>query len=366
MSLREIRRHAGQLAILGFPGHDVTPELRSIAGEFDLGGIILFARNVADPLQVLDVARQARELRRELPLWVSVDQEGGRVARLRDPFTVWPPMITLGRAPLDRAESLARRFARALATELKAVGINLDYAPVLDIHSNPANPVIGDRALGEQADGVARLGRAIIETLQDEGLAACGKHFPGHGDTSADSHHELPIVEHPPDRIRRVELEPFRAAIEAHVACIMTAHVLLPAFDAELPATLSPAIVDALLKRELGYEGLVLSDDLEMRAISERYTPGEAAARSLAAGCDAFLVCGPDPARHVEAIEGVIRAVESEQLAVKRVEDALARHRRVKQRFLAGQPPRLDPAGLRDLLGRGEHRAVAEEMARFA
>lgn len=366
MSLREIRRHAGQLAILGFPGHEITPELRSIAREFDLGGVILFARNVAEPAQVLEVARQAHELARELPLWVSVDQEGGRVARLRDPFTVWPPMMTLGRAPLERAEALARRFARALAVELKAVGINLDFAPVLDIHTNPQNPVIGDRALGEQAERVACLGRAIIETLQEEGLAACGKHFPGHGDTSADSHHELPVVEHPPDRVRRVELEPFRAAIEARVAAIMTAHVLLPAFDEELPATLSPKIVDALLKRELGYDGLVLSDDLEMRAISERYTPGEAGAGAIAAGCDAFLVCGPDPARHVDAIEGVIRAVETEQLPVKRVEDALARHRRVKERFLSGQPPRLDPAMLRDLLGRGEHRAVAEEMARFA
>jgi beta-N-acetylhexosaminidase len=366
MSLREIRRHAGQLAILGFPGYEITPELRSIAREFDLGGIILFARNVADPLQVLEVARQARELRRELPLWVSVDQEGGRVARLRDPFTVWPPMMTLGRAPADRAEALARRFARALAAELRAVGINLDYAPVLDIHTNPDNPVIGDRALGEQADGVARLGRAIIETLQGEGLAACGKHFPGHGDTSTDSHHELPIVEHPPDRVRRVELEPFRAAIQARVACIMTAHVLLPAFDERLPATLSPAIVNALLKQELAYDGLVLSDDLEMRAISERYSPGAAAVHAVAAGCDAFLVCGPDPAKHIEAIEGVIHAVESERLAPGRVEDALARHRRLKERFLAGRPAHLDPAGLRDVLGRGEHRAVAEEMARLA
>jgi beta-N-acetylhexosaminidase len=366
MSLRETRRHAGQLAILGFAGHELTPELKSIAREFDLGGVILFARNVVDPAQVLEIARQARELRRDLPLWISVDQEGGRVARLRDPFTVWPPMMTLGRAPLDRAEALARRFARALAAELKAVGINLDYAPVLDIHTNPKNPVIGDRALGEQADRVARLGRAIIETLQEEGLAACGKHFPGHGDTSTDSHHELPVVEHPPDRVRRVELVPFRAAVDAAVASIMTAHVLLPAFDEERPATLSPLVVDGLLKKEMGFEGLVLSDDLEMGAIADRYAMGEAAALALAAGCDAFLVCGPNPERHIDAIEGVIRALEAERLPLQRVENALARQRRVKERFLAGEPPRLDPARLRDLLGRGEHRAIAEEMAHFA
>jgi beta-N-acetylhexosaminidase len=366
MSFREIRRHVGQLAILGFPGHEITPELRSIAREFDLAGVILFARNVVEPGQVLDLARQARELRQEVPLWVSVDQEGGRVARLRDPFTVWPAMGALGRAPLDEAEALARRFARALAAELAATGINLDFAPVLDIHTNPANPVIGDRALGERADQVARLGRAIIETLQQEGLAACGKHFPGHGDTSTDSHHDLPLVEHPPDRIRRVELVPFRAAIEAGVASIMTAHVLLPAFDEQSPATLSSKVVDALLKQELAYDGVVLSDDLEMRAISDRYAMGEAAVRSIVAGCDAFLVCGTNPATQIEALEAIIRAVEGERLPLARLEDALARHRRVKERFLAGPAPRLDRERLRETLGRSEHRAVAEEMARYA
>jgi beta-N-acetylhexosaminidase len=226
--------------------------------------------------------------------------------------------------------------------------------------------VIGDRALSEQAERVAALGRVIIGTLQGEGLAACGKHFPGHGDTATDSHHELPLVEHPPDRLRRVELVPFREAVSADVASIMTAHVLIPAIDEQLPATLSPRIVDDLLKKELGYRGLVLSDDLEMKAISARYSPGEAAAKAIAAGCDAFLVCGPNPDTHVQALEGVIRATESEDLPLKRVEDALARHRRVKERFLRGQPGTVEERRLSDVLGRAEHRLVAEEMARFA
>ena len=366
MSLRDLRRHAGQLALLGFAGHEIPPELKTIAREFDIGGVIFFARNIVSPQQVLELSREARTLARDIPLWISVDQEGGRVARLKDPFTRWPPMIALGRAPEGQAEALARRFAAALATELKAVGINLDFAPVLDVHTNPKNPVIGDRALGERADQVARLGRAIIETLQDTGLAACGKHFPGHGDTSTDSHHELPIVEQPPERLREVEFVPFKAAIQAGVASIMTAHVLIPAVDGERPATLSPALVDGMLKQELGYGGLVLSDDLEMKAISERYAPGEAAAAAIAAGCDAFLVCGANADTHVAAIEGVIRAVEAETLSIMRVEDALARHRRVKERFLAGPPSRLDPSRLTDVLGRGEHLAIAEEMARFA
>ncbi len=176
MSLRDIRRHIGQLAIAGFAGDAIPSDLRSLAREFDLGGIILFARNVVAPDQVADLSREAQTMAQELPFWVSVDQEGGRVARLKAPFTVWPPMMTLGRSG---DEALAERFARALAAELKAVGISLDYTPVLDINTNPKNPVIGDRALAERAEDVARLGRRIITTLQGAGIAACGKHFPG-------------------------------------------------------------------------------------------------------------------------------------------------------------------------------------------
>jgi beta-N-acetylhexosaminidase len=364
MSIREIRRHIGQLSIAGFAGETIPSDLRALAREFDLGGIILFARNVVEPEQVAEIAREAQALAQELPLWVSVDQEGGRVARLKAPFTIWPPMLTLGRSG---DELLAERFARALAAELKAVGITLDYTPVLDILTNPRNPVIGDRALAERAEDVARLGQRIITTLQDAGIAACGKHFPGHGDTSTDSHHELPLVEHPPDRIEAVELVPFRAAIEARVAAIMTAHILIPAYDEERPATLSPAIVDGLLKKKLGYDGLVVSDDLEMKAISAKYGVPEATLAAVAAGCDAVLMCGTAQEPQYAALEGLIRALEQGTLPVKRVEDALARHRRVKERFFAPVRPRpLAGAALRAALGGDEHQAIAAEMARFA
>jgi beta-N-acetylhexosaminidase len=364
MSMRDIRRQVGQLAFAGFDGHAIPHELRLLAKEFDLGGIILFARNVEAPEQVAEIARDARSLAKDLPLWVSTDQEGGRVARLKRPFTVWPPMLTLGRSGDER---LAERFARALAAELRAVGISLDFTPVLDILTNSKNPAIGDRALAERAEDVAKLGTVIIRALQDEGIAACGKHFPGHGDTSTDSHHELPIVEHPPDRLERVELVPFRAAIEADVACMMTAHVLVPALDEERPATLSPRIVDGMLKRTLGYTGLVVTDDLNMKAISATYGTAEAVVAAIAAGCDAVLMCGTDADVQAAALEAVIHAVEDERLPLKRVEDALARHRRAKERFLA--PPRplpLTGTALRDLLGRDEHQAVAAEMARYA
>src|SRR5437660_11719196 len=219
MSPAALRRQIGQLLVAGFNGHQIPIELRALAREFGLGGVILFARNVSEPEQVAELCYDAARLTSDVPLWVSVDQEGGRVARLKAPFTEWPPMATLGRSGDTR---LAERFARALAVELKAVGITLDYAPVLDVHTNPKNPVIGDRALADKAQDVARLGAAIIRTLQDEGIAACGKHFPGHGDTTTDSHHELPVIDHPPDRFDAVELVPFKAASAADAAAIMT------------------------------------------------------------------------------------------------------------------------------------------------
>jgi beta-N-acetylhexosaminidase len=259
-------------------------------------------------------------------------------------------------------EQLVARFAKALAAELKAVGISLDYTPVLDILTNAKNLVIGDRALAERAEDVARLGKVIIETLQAEGIAACGKHFPGHGDTSTDSHFELPLIEHPPDRLNAVELVPFRAAIEAGVASIMTAHILIPALDETRPATLSPRVVDELLKQQLGYEGLVLSDDLEMNAISARYGIPEATVGAIAAGCDAVLMCGPGQEPQALALEAVIHAVEEGALPLRRVEDALARHGRVKQRFLAmRRPAPLAGKALRAMLGRDEHQAIARK-----
>ena len=363
MSPSALRRQVGQLLIAGFDGHQIPPELRSLARDFGLGGVILFARNIVEPEQVADVAHDAARLVPDLPAWVSVDQEGGRVARLKAPFTEWPPMATLGR----RGDvALAERFARALAAELKAVGITLDYAPVLDIHTNPKNPVIGDRALAENAEDVARLGGAIVRVLQAEGVAACGKHFPGHGDTSTDSHVELPLVEHPPDRLRRVEFVPFAAAIDAGVATIMTAHVLVPSLDEMRPASLSRHIVTGLLRHELHYDGVILSDDLEMKAIASGYSVPEAAVMAIEAGCDGALICSGNHDTQAAALEALVHAVESDRLPIVRVEDALARQRRAKERFLASPVAATPLAGrsVREVLGRDEHRAIAEEMAR--
>jgi beta-N-acetylhexosaminidase len=292
------------------------------------------------------------------PFWISVDQEGGRVARLKAPFTEWPPASTLGRAG---DEALTRRFAESLAAELRAVGVNLDYAPVLDVHTNAGNPVIGDRALAGEAAEVARLGAEIIRTLQAAGVAACGKHFPGHGDTSVDSHEALPIVEHPPDRLDAIEFEPFRRAIAEGVATIMTAHVLVPALDADLPASFSASIVSGILKRQLGYGGVVISDDLGMKAVSATTPLPAATVAAIKAGCDCVLLCNSTADEQSAALEAIIYAFETGDLAVDRVEDALRRQLEAKSRF--SESPR--GASSLEVVGCEAHHAVAREMAGY-
>ena len=366
MSPSALRRQIGQLLLVGFDGQQIPVELKALAREFGLGGIVIFARNIGEPEQVAELCYEAARLVPDLPAWVSVDQEGGRVARLKAPFTEWPAAVTLGRSG-DTA--LAARFGRALAAELKAVGVTLDFAPVLDVHTNPKNAVIGDRAISGKAEDVARIGAAVIRAMQEEGVAACGKHFPGHGDTTTDSHFELPLVEHPPERLREVEFLPFKAAIEARVASIMTAHVLVPALDDTRPATLSKRIITGILRQELGYQGVILSDDLVMKAIADEYTVPAAAVLAIEAGCDGLLICqDTDPHVQASALEAIIHAIEDERLPFSRVEDALKRQRRAKERFLAApvasRPP--NARTLRDTLGRGEHRQIADEMARFA
>ena len=205
--------------------------------------------------------------------------------------------------------------------------------------------------------------------MQDSGVAACGKHFPGHGDTSVDSHLELPLVEHPPDRIRRVECVPFREAIKADVAFIMTAHVLVPSLDEERPATLSPYIVRAMLRDELGFGGVILSDDLEMKAIARAYAVPDAAVQAIAAGCDGLLICSGDVDIQAATLERLVYAVEQGRIPYRRLEDAQQRLRRAKERFLAapvasGETARRS-ARLRQVLGCDAHQRVAEEMSRY-
>jgi beta-N-acetylhexosaminidase len=360
--MRESVRLAGQCLMIGFDGLEPSAEVRTLLREHAVGGVILFSRNVADPEQLAGLVQELQEIARsaghETPLLVGIDQEGGRVARLKGEWTEWPPLQALGRVG---SEDLTQRLGSALAEQLAPCGIHLDFAPVMDVATNPGNPVIGDRSFGDDPSLVARLGAALIRGLQEGGVAASAKHFPGHGDTAVDSHLELPVVDHPRRRIEEVELGPFRAAIAARVATVMTAHVLVREIDERLPATLSPRLLRDLLRGELRFEGVIVSDDLEMQAIAKRWRAGPAAALALQAGCDLLLVCHSADAQ-AEAHEAIIKAVEEGTLAHLALEDAAARVRRLKERFAAGGA-RPDPIAARLFASSHAHRALAEEIA---
>jgi beta-N-acetylhexosaminidase len=317
----------GQCLFAGFQGTEVPADLAALVREGRVGGVVLFARNLQGPLQVRGLVARLHALAPPgAPLCVAIDQEGGRVQRLREPWTEWPPMRRLGDRD-DLAETA--RVARALARELADLGIDLDFAPVVDVDTNPANPVIGDRSFGRDPERVARHARAFIEAMQAEGVAACAKHFPGHGDTNEDSHVALPRVDHPLDRLREVELVPFRAAAEAGVASMMTAHVLLPCFDSGVPATLCGAALE-LLRGELGYDGLVFGDDFEMAAVARHFPAREATRRALEAGVDALLVCSRADVR-----DEVL--AELEATPPGRLGPALRRMAELKRRFAGGR-----------------------------
>ncbi len=350
------RLHAlvSRMFMVGFGGTTVEAageDFRDLVRD-GIFGAILFRRNIESPEQTAALC-EALKARAGRPFILSVDQEGGRVARLRgQPFTSLPPMRVLGEKGDER---LAERAGRLLAHELRAVGFDWDFAPVLDVDTNPANPVIGDRSFHREAEVVARLGVALARGMERGGVASCGKHFPGHGDTSEDSHLELPRLPHDMERLRRVELLPFRAWAEAKLASLMTAHVVFEAVDADVPATLSARVMEGMLRRELGFEGVMVSDDLEMKAIADHYGVGEAAVLGTLAGVDLFLVCHRAD-RQREAIESVVRAVESGRIPHARIESANARLDALAARFAHAAP-----AGLHTL-GSAEHLALRDGL----
>ncbi len=329
------REKIGQLFMVGFMGTTVTAELASFIKEYKPGGVILFSRNLESVEQIVELTNDLQRCSPKSPLLISIDQEGGRVSRLPNGFTIFPPCEFLGRC---NSGELAYAAAATIAKELKAVGINMNMAPVLDVNSNPDNPVIGDRAFGATPDIVSELGLVTAAGLQDNKVVACGKHFPGHGDTTVDSHKELPVVDVSRERLNATELPPFRRAAAAGIASMMTAHVLYKALDDQQPATLSPAVITHLLRREIGYDGLVLTDDLEMRAIVDHYGPGDSAVRAVEAGCDVLLIC-KERDREVAAFEAVEKAVASGTITTERLDQSAARIQRVKQRFLLPYRP---------------------------
>ncbi len=336
----ELESAAGRIIIGGFDGLTVPEETRHLLESGGLGGIILFTRNLGTLEETGALVRELHSYSRSEPLWMTVDQEGGRVQRLRAPFPEFPPMRVLAQAEGGR---LVEQAAAELARALRLLGFTQDYAPVLDVDTNPANPVIGDRSFSRDPEVVAELGARFIRAMQAHGVAACGKHFPGHGDTSQDSHHVLPRLDHDLERLLAVELVPFRAAVEAEVASIMTAHVLFPALDAEHPATLSEKIIAPLLRDRLGYRGVIVSDDLEMKAVADHYGIEDSVVRAVRSGCDQLLICHTHELQ-VRAKEALVHAVEDGTLPRSRLLEASARVLEMKHRYgVSSGDARLNP-----------------------
>lgn len=352
MSSKDLRKAIGRLFVFGFEGKGVSSWMRECVEKHFVGGWILFARNASEPTQIWELTRG---LRAPGLLWM-VDHEGGRVCRMPAPVTRFPALGRLGEVGSPELVYNAHLFA---ARELAALGFHVNLAPVVDVRTNPDNPVVGDRSFSSHADTVAALGVHALRGLADGGVLACLKHFPGHGDTPIDSHKVLPTVHTPKATLESREWLPFRKGIQAGAPMVMMGHLLVPALDPKLPSSLSPACVDGALRTTLGYQGVVITDDLEMNGIADGYAIEERVVLALKAGVDMLLICHT-PALQQRALEAVIKAVEGRILKAERIAqaaarvDALARSAQDRSARNSGE--------LLALLGRSEHAALVQSL----
>lgn len=315
----------GQVLCFGWSGADadgVNDHAIELVEDMQVGGVILLGRNVSGAEQA-KAAITELQYRSYIPLLVAVDQEGGRVNRFGPPLTAFPGNMALG-ACGELAEDYCTRQARCQASELRALGVNWNLAPVMDVNNNPRNPVIGVRSYGEEPELVARLGTAAIRGFREGGLLACAKHFPGHGNTAVDSHLGLPVVSAARESLETVELVPFRAAIAAGVPTMMTTHIVFTAVDPNTPATMSSAVLTGLLRQELGYGGLLITDCLEMAAIAETAGTAAGAVAAIAAGADMVLVSHTLDTQR-EVVRALRNAVSSGIIREERIREAARR-----------------------------------------
>jgi len=337
-TLADRKRRAGQRIIMGLEGPGLTADERQLIRELRPGGFILFARNVVEPAQVRELNRELASLLPDrFPPLLSVDQEGGRVLRVKN--TRWPAMRTVGNIG---QVPVTRQVAAAMADELRAMGFNLNFAPVADVDSNPRNPVIGDRSFGRDPAEVARHVVAFAAGQQAHGVIACVKHFPGHGDTDVDSHKALPVVDKDVRDLAHMELIPFDAAVRAGIDMVMTSHVLFPALDDDHPATMSRAVLHGLLRDRLDFKGVVISDDLEMKAVRDRWDIRTVLDKASRASVDLFCIGRSfehDLTLTVQAWEALIRLQEEEKRHHKRAETSMRRLRALREKHLRPDTP---------------------------
>jgi beta-N-acetylhexosaminidase len=354
-----LEQKIGQMVMCGFEGTEPSEEIVRLIKEQAIGGVIYFARNVSSTGQVAELGESLQAAARESghePLWIGIDQEGGMVARITEDVALMPGAMAIAAGGSTEA---AYEAGRICGGELKALGINLNYAPVLDVNNNPANPVIGVRSFGEDPAKVGAYGVQLLKGLQEQGVAATAKHFPGHGDTSVDSHLDLPTVAHARERIEQVELRPFQEAIGAGVDAIMSSHIVFPAFEKErLPATLSHAVLTGLLREEMGFEGVIMTDCMEMNAIADHFGTVEAAVLAVEAGADLVLVSHRYD-RQQGTIEALLQAVREGRLSEERIDRSVERLLALKEKRGLYHPAAADLSAV----GTAVNLAVAEQIS---
>lgn len=356
MKLNEL---VGQLTLIGVSGHTLTNDEKKFIIENNISGVVLFGRNVSEPKQIRDLCAEIQSLRHKMadraPLFIGIDMEGGRVHRLKKPFTQWPPLKNIG--DLD-APTVAFHFAHRMGVELMSVGINLDFAPCVDVFTNPKNTVIGDRAVSSDPHQVEKMASALVRGYIKSGILSCAKHFPGHGHTIADSHEELPVEENTLEQLHKVELVPFKKALRSRVDMVMTGHILFKNIDPKWPVTLSPLFLKDMIREEFKYRGLIITDDLDMKAMAKHYDKGEIPVRSLEAGADLLLYCN-EPESPPVAIESVVNAIAMGRLNKSDIE---AIHRKVldvkKIKLLSPDPRPIEDA--MTVIGCEDHQYLAD------
>ncbi len=333
----KIRAEVGQHFMVGFPGTELTPEIKQFLAEYKVGNIILFRQNIHDNKQLRSLCMELQQCIKEntgYDALIGIDQEGGIVTRLGADGVNVPGGMAIAAGSSSEGAYLAGRMT---GRQLRAVGINFDFAPDLDVNCNPDNPVIGVRSYGDTPEQVTKYGLEMMRGLQDENILACAKHFPGHGDTNLDSHLSLPCVDKPVEELERMEMYPFIQAVKAGVASIMTTHILFPALEPDsVPATMSRRIITGILREKMGYQGLVITDSMEMAAIQTYYGTEEGCVATLQAGVDIAMICHSlDMAR--KAICRVEQAVREGKISIKELEESTARILRLKVEYKVGE-----------------------------
>ncbi len=321
----------GQMVIVGFNGYQINNHAITMIRNYHVGGFILYGYNVSNTSQLLALINALKSANKinKIPLFISVDEEGGRVSRMPAEFKKLPSNRLIG---LINNEELSYRIGQIIAGEIKAFGFNMNFAPVLDINSNPNNPVIGDRSFGSNAEIVSRLGIQTMKGIRSGGVIPVVKHFPGHGDTSVDSHIGLPVINHDLNRLRSFELIPFESAIRSQADAVMVAHILLTKIDPVFPASLSWIVTTDILRNELGFNGVVITDDITMGAITRNFNLSYAAVQSIKAGSDIILI-----SRGYEEEVSVINALRNSVLngiiPVERINESVYRILRLKEKY---------------------------------